>query len=135
MNPRLHLLVLTLFATSCSDYSTVSDRKPVFQPLHSTAAAVSKKAGQAGKRDPINSLGDYLSAAQAAERYLKNHPDNHAALGSYHFAVARIFSCPRDAQNAPWAQPLRVPSDSGEYVVDYRPNPRKRWNPSLYDNR
>ncbi len=139
MHYRLHLLALALFATSCSHYSTISDRKPVFLPLRTTASAVSNieqqlmKAGQAGKRDPFNSLGDYLSAAHSAEQYLKTHPNDPAARGSYNFAVARIFTCLRNAQSDPWAQPLRVPSDSGEYVLDRRPDARKKWNPSLYD--
>ena len=140
MKFRLHLLALALLATSCSEYSTITDRRPVFQPLRSTAGAVANfeqqlmKAGQGGKkRDPFLSLGDYLSAAHSAELYLRDHPDDPAARGSYNFAVARIFTCLRTAQSDPWAQPLRVQSDSGEYVLDRRPDARKQWHPSLYD--
>ena len=29
--------------------------------------------------------------------------------------------------------PLRVPAEGGEYVLTRRPDPRKLWNPALYD--
>jgi len=139
MRLHVYLLPLALLFTSCSEYATVSGRKPVFRPGRTSAGAISSferqltKAGETGKRDPLRSLGDYLATAHSAEEYLRNHPDDREARESYNFAVARIFSYIKTSKTDPWAQPLRVPSDSGEYILDHRRDKRKGWNPGLYN--
>lgn len=131
------LALLVLF-TSCSEYSTVSGRRPVFQSLHTATGAIAGieqqlvRAGEAGKGDPLRSLGAYMAAAQSAEQYLRSHPDDREARSSYNFAVARIFSTIKAAKIDPWAQPLIVPTDSGNFVLDHPHDKRKAWNPSLY---
>lgn len=135
---RVHLYLLAFTFTSCSHYSTISVRKPVFQPTHSATGTLSNfgqqlaKAWEVGERDPFGSLGGYLTVAHSAELHLQEHPDDRSARDSYNFAVARIFTAIRAAKADPWAQPLTVKSESGDYLLDYRHDSRKGWNPSLY---
>ena len=139
MRFHTYLLPLALLFTSCAEYATVTGRKPVFKSFQSSAGTISSferqlaKAGAAGKRDPFASLGDYLETARSAEDYLRKNPNDREARDSYNFAVARIFSCLRNSKNDPWAQPLRVPSDSGEFILDHRRDKRKAWYPGLYN--
>lgn len=120
MRPLVYLLPLALLFTSCAEYATITGRKPIFSPTRTSAGTISNferqlaKAGETGKHDPLRSLGDYLATAHSAEEYLRNHPDDREARESYNFAVARIFSYIKTSKTDPWAQPLRVPSDSGE---------------------
>lgn len=132
-------LSLALVGASCSNYAVVSERKAVFRPLKAVTGIFAKiqgdlvKASHLGKKDPFLSLGDYLDAARLAEQQLQAHPDDASLRYSYNFAVARIFSSLRKAKSGSWAQPLRVKSDSGEYVLDFRRDKSNGWNPGLYD--
>ncbi len=121
---------------SCTQYSSLSERKPVFSPLRSTTRALAsfeKKIAEAVTAAPGQSLGDYLIAAREAEQRLRDHPSDEEARSCYNFAVARIFSSFRDSKIDPWQQPLQVSSDEGVYRIDCRRDRRKKWNPSLYD--
>lgn len=51
----------------------------------------------------------------------------------YNFAVARILSTLHEAKIDAWTRPLTVPSAKGDYVLTNRRDPRKKWNPALYD--
>ncbi len=139
MVSRLRLLFVALLVVGCSgDYASVSERKPVFQPLRSTTRTLvgfQQKIEQAAKAGPAASLGEYLSAARDAEQRLKSHPTDQEARHSYNFAVARVFSTLRRTGTAPWSQPMQVPAVDGGFRLSYRDihNSQKRWNPALYD--
>ena len=134
-------LALAIFAAcaleSCATYSSVSERRPRFIPFAgdgplANAATYIVKAMRIDRSDPLVALGEYISAAETALDQLKRSPNDETARNTYNFAVGRIIATIRDAKLDPWTQPLRVPSNGGEFVLTHRPDPRPQWNPALY---
>lgn len=142
--PRYSIPVLMFAAalgfSGCAQYASISEKKPHFTPIRSTLATLDKAeqgivhALVTSRRDPLAALGGYLSAAQNAGAQLQRTPNNVAARDDYNFAVARVFDALKSGKLDPWTQPLRVPSpEGGEYLFTRAPDPRKAWNPALYD--
>ena len=123
---------------SCSTYSKVSERRPLFHPGAgtqgplATANAEIVKALQLDRREPLSALDEYLSAAQTAALQLQSNPQDQPARQAYNFAVSRIIGTIGAAKLDPWSQPLRVPARGGDFVLTHKPDPRPQWNPALY---
>ena len=138
---RFHplLLAASLLFASCTEYSVIHRITPVFRPSRISPSAVSKEEGQftlakeAGRRNPLLALDDYLTVARDAGDQLRKNPNDRNAAESYNFAVARVFSVIQQSKLDPWSQPLVVPCESGDYLLDCRKDPRKAWNPGLYE--
>ncbi len=139
MYARICLLLAGLVVVSCSaDYAKITNRKPVFQPVRSTARALmnfEQMLVDASKRVPDQSLGEYLTAAREASDRLQSYPSDQVARNAYNFAVARVFSCFQKTGKTPWSQPVEVPAADGGYRLEYRSEHKNRrlWNPELYD--
>lgn len=140
MRLRFLLLLPLLALVGCGEYASVSDRKPIFQPIRTTVGVLSGieqkiiETNRAASKSPLERLGEYLSVADLASRELKINPKNEAALQSYNFAIARVFSTLEDGSIDPWSQPITVPTDDGNYILDYRSDGRSElWNPKLYN--
>ena len=90
-------LFILLFA-GCAQYAAVSEKRPRFTPVRSTADALVQiqqgiaEALKKQSRDPMAALGSYLASADAAARELARNPQNDTARSDYNFAVARIIS-------------------------------------------
>ncbi len=135
--PVLFAAVLGL--AGCVQYATVSETRPHFTPVRSTARAViqfddeiSKTLDAVGK-DPRKALGGYLACAEACAQELQHYPENEAARTAYNFAVARIFMTIQDGHLNPWTKPLSVPAAGGDFVLTHVSDPRPQYNPALYD--
>ena len=132
-------LAAALVLAGCAHYATVSETKPQFHPVRPTVGGLAgveqgiAKALPQQKHEPLAAMGEYLAAAKAAERQLVRNPGDTAARDYYNFAVARVFGTIKEAKLDPWTRPLRVPAVGGKYVLTLRPDPRKLWNPALYD--
>lgn len=131
---------LAAFALAgCAQYASVSQKRPQFRPLRTTVGALASvelgiiKALRQEKRDPLAAAGEYLTAAELAAKQLAENPNDIAARDAYNFAVARVIGTIKQAKLDPWTQPLRVPATGGEFVLTRKPDPRKAWNPALYD--
>jgi pimeloyl-ACP methyl ester carboxylesterase len=85
------------------------------------------------RAQPLVALGDCLEALQTASAEVKRDPGNAIAVRDYNFGVSRIFQIIYDTKLDPWTQPLRVPTERGEFVLTYKPDPRPEWNPALYE--
>jgi triacylglycerol esterase/lipase EstA (alpha/beta hydrolase family) len=141
MKPSFTIAALLACAllTGCTQYASVSEKKPQFRPVRSTLGALAGvepgivKALTTQHREPLAALGEYLAAAETAAAQLARNPHDEAALEAYNFAVARVFSTLRDAKIDPWTQPLRVPSAGGDFVLTHKGDKRKNWNPALYE--
>jgi len=142
MKPRTTVSFFTLAAAlalaGCTQYASVSERRPEFRPLRSIASGLGSveqeiaAALRLERHEPLVALGDFLSAAQAAAGELARNPADTAARDNYNFAVARALGTIRRAQLDPVSKPLRVPAKGGDYVLSIKPDPRPQWNPSLY---
>jgi hypothetical protein len=131
------LLALALL-TGCAQYAIVSETKPRFRPIRATVgalASVERSIAEGLKsehRNPLAALGEYVGAADRAAQQLAKDPNDTAARTDYNFAVARVITTIRDAKLDPWTQPLHLSTANGGYVLDYRRDKRKEWNPALY---
>jgi pimeloyl-ACP methyl ester carboxylesterase len=131
--------VVVLSLAGCAEYASVSEKRPEFRPLRSTAGTLISaerciNCALSEKKDkPLESLGELLAAAQAAETQLARDPKDTAARDAYNFAVSRVFGTIKQAKLDPWSHPLRVPSAGGEFQLTHRHDARKLWNPALYD--
>jgi pimeloyl-ACP methyl ester carboxylesterase len=132
------LAVIPVIAGCAASYSKITERRPVFHPVPpgtgtlATAEAGITKALRR-ERGQLTSLDEYLAATQAAEERLKRDPHEAAAIRDYDFAVGRIVEVIHDARLTPWSKPLRVAGDHGDFeLVDQR-DPRREWNPALFE--
>jgi pimeloyl-ACP methyl ester carboxylesterase len=71
----------------------------------------SKKLAQERVKDkPLEQLGGWLDAANAARLKLAANPENKAALGDYNFAVARVMDILAGQRLTPWDKGVVCPS-------------------------
>jgi len=125
--------------TGCGSYSDVRMVVPRFEPISGTsgpATQVEKSITSAGRllqRQPLAALAGYLDAARASAMILRGNPEDRVARRDYNFAVARILTSMREAGIEPWSSPVRVPSQSGDFVVAVKKDKRPNWNPALYN--
>jgi pimeloyl-ACP methyl ester carboxylesterase len=127
------------FLGCAAKYSEVTERRPFFHPVPVgtgvlvNAEAEIAKAQQEDRSKPIGALDEYLEAAQLAEQELHQDPQDAAAKRDYNFAIGRIFEIIRDAKLDPWAKPLAVSGEHGDFVLVHQPDPRPEWNPALFE--
>ena len=140
MKPRITLCLATALALAgCAQYASVSEKRPQFRPVRATGGALVSverrivNALREEKREPLVAMGELLGAAETAAQQLVRNPSDVAARDAYNFAVARVLSTIKQAKLDPWTQPLRVPAADREFVLTRKPDPRKAWNPALYD--
>jgi pimeloyl-ACP methyl ester carboxylesterase len=122
----------------CATYSKIIERPPRFRPIAhaiarlTNAEAAIVKALQIDRSDPLAALSEYISSAETALRQFERNPRDDNARNDYNFAVARIIADIGDQKLDPWTQPLRIPANSGDFVLTHKPDPRPQWNPMLY---
>ena len=136
MKIRSLLLVYALALYGCAPApATVKNKTAHYEAPATTngqlaAAGEEIVAGQKiQQRAPLEAIGKYLSAADAALTRLRTQPHDAAALNDYDFALSRVFSAIASGHVDAWSRPLTVPG----YVVTHRKDPRTLWNPSDYD--
>ncbi|HEY4256888.1 MAG TPA: alpha/beta hydrolase [Candidatus Udaeobacter sp.] len=130
--------VLILSGCATGPYAEVWHKKPQLtgprgpEPL-ATAEQNLTRAMHEERAKPLAAMADCLVALQFASDELKRNPQNATAVRDYNFGISRIFQIIHDTKLDPWAQPLRVPSADGDFVLTYKPDPRPEWNPALYE--
>ncbi|HSI10848.1 MAG TPA: alpha/beta fold hydrolase, partial [Chthoniobacter sp.] len=82
---------------------------------------------------PKEALAQLLTAASEAVQQLEHNPHDQEAIDAYNFATARVFTTIRDGKLDPWTQPLRVPAEGGDFILEKRPPKKKITDPSLYE--
>lgn len=138
-SPIILAACAALALAGCSQYATIGTQTPAFRPVSGASGQLAAAEGAIAKalkqerREPLAAIGEYLTAAQAAAAQLARNPRDTVARDTYNFAVARVIGTLQQAKLDPWTQPLQVPTASGSFVLSHRPDPRKGWNPALYD--
>jgi pimeloyl-ACP methyl ester carboxylesterase len=123
---RIALFAAALCLAGCSQYASVSEKRPRALPPPAGAgalAAAERKIATAlrkDRREPLAAIGGYLDALEIASRQLARHPRDDAARRNCNFALARVFTTLRDAKIAAWGAPLRVPGAEGEWLLSGR---------------
>ncbi len=133
------VIIVAGMLSSCSQDTTLREKRPAFHPVSQTAAALGDveksivRGLKSSKRDPRAAVADYLSAVDTASQRLAVAPDDVAARDCYNFAVARLLTTLQEARLEPWTRPLTLSAEHGGYVVTSRTEARKVWNPALYE--
>lgn len=136
---RLAAGIITLSLAACSHYATISERQPLFRsgkPPDTSDVSVDRKIESAmrnERREPLSAIAGYLAIAEESSRKMARNPADTDARDAYNFALARIFGTIRKSKLDPWTQPLRIPSEGGDYLLTRKPDKRESWNPTLYD--
>jgi pimeloyl-ACP methyl ester carboxylesterase len=131
----LAAIAATLGTAGCAPYATVAVISPRYHPA-GTLASVERRISTAvslQRREPLEAISEFLSAAQAAQQELGRDPANIAARDAYNFAVARTIGTIQQARLDPWSHPLRVPAAVGDFVLTHKRNADPRYNPTHYD--
>jgi hypothetical protein len=131
----LAAIAATLGTAGCAPYATVAVISPRYHPA-GTLASVERRISTAvslQRREPLEAISEFLSAAQAAQQELGRDPANIAARDAYNFAVARTIGTIQQARLDPWSHPLRVPAADGDFVLTHKRNADPRYNPAHYD--
>ena len=106
------LVCAVLFSSGCAQYSKASHKKPadlaVTREQRSLAVAEQKLSSR-----PIEQLGGYLDAANAARQKLATDPRNTLWQSDYNFAVARVMEIIAAQRYAPWDHAVQAPSSNG----------------------
>ena len=131
----LAAIAATLGTAGCAPYATVAVISPRYHPA-GTLASVERRISTAvslQRREPLEAISEFLSAAQAAQQELGRDPANIAARDAYNFAVARTIGTIQQARLDPWSHPLRVPAADGDFVLTHKRNADPPYNPAHYD--
>lgn len=111
--PSILLLTAALLCAGCTPYAKVREIRGTV-PLAVTARQKSLALAQdklAGR--PLEQLGGYLDAADAARRALARDPTDSLLQSDYNFAVARVVDSMISARVAPWDKSVSIPSPDG----------------------
>ena len=105
---RLLAVLLAAGITSCSQYSTVKQLRPKFQPVTLVGVGIAKALTHDHKA-PLVALGEYVEAIQSSTIQLRKNPSDANAKSDYNFALSRLIGTLSDSKLDPWTQPLRLP--------------------------
>lgn len=135
IRPRFtHVLTSACVALAlggCASYSTVTERRPHYQPITPVGRLIAK-ALSSDRHHPEVALGQYLDAASTAAAELRKDPNDSQARRDYNFAVGRVYELLHNAKLDPWNNTLRAPSSSGQWIVTGASDRRPDRNPALY---
>jgi len=111
--PFILPLIAALLGAGCTPYAKVREIRGTV-PLAVTARQKSLALAQDKlARRPLEQLGGYLDAADAARRALARNPTDPLLQSDYNFAVARVVDAMISARVAPWDKSASIPSLDG----------------------
>ncbi len=137
-----HLFVTFVVAVAfagCAQIATVKPTTPQLTAVgNQDPALVSttnqlRDAEQLKSSNPLQALGNCLSAAHAAADQLRKNPADKQARDLYNFAVARSIEAIGAGRLNPWDSALKVPSPTGEYILTNVRPAGPEYNPGNYE--
>lgn len=128
---RTVLMGLALAVTSCTNYSTVSEKRPEFQPVTAAGQIIARTLKDSAL-PPQAQIGGFIDGAAAAAEVLRQHPDDAQARKDYNFAVGRIFEVIHTAGLAPWKAPVICPGAGGDWSFTVLSDGKPEHDPSHY---
>jgi pimeloyl-ACP methyl ester carboxylesterase len=135
----LKLSLAALLVAGCTNIATVRQITPHFPASSNEAPELLaaeqhlEKAKKLQTSEPARALGEYLAAAQAAQRQLQRNAGDARARLLYNFAVARCLDVIESASLDPWRHSLTVPGPNGEYVITTVRSAAPDRNPADYN--
>lgn len=137
--PAAAALLAALLLPGCAaNYAKLTRKTPPFQPPAAgtnhpdTFIRALEATRPLEKHRPHEVVGLYLDVAANASRSLAANPADETARATYNFALARALGALDQLGGDPWAAPREFPGAAGGWVLKARPDPRPKWNPSLF---
>jgi hypothetical protein len=128
---RAVFLGLTLAVTNCTNYSTVSEKRPEFHPETAAGRIIAQALKQPASQ-PLAQMGGFIDAAAAAGEVLAKLPDDAPARKDYNFAVGRIFEVIHAAGLEPWKSPVICPGAGGDWSFSVASDGKPEHDPSHF---
>ncbi len=122
---------LALAVTGCSNYSSVSEKRPDYQSP-SAAGQLIAVALKHPTDQPLAQIGRYLDAAALAANGLQANPDDARARADYNYAVARIFDVINESGLDPSKVALACPGASQQWSFSLKANTERRYDLSQF---
>lgn len=125
------LLGMALAVTSCTNYSSVSEKRPAFHPV-TPAGQIIARTLKDPAQPPQAQIGGFIDAAESAGAVLAQRPDDAQARKDYNFAVGRIFEVIHAAGLEPWKAPLSCPGAGGNWSFAVASDGKPEHDPSHF---
>ncbi len=109
---RIALLGVGLAATSCSTYSSFSEKRPNYHAVTPAGQMIVQAMKQPSKQHEVQ-MGKFIDAAGAAGAILEKQPGDIQARQDYNFAIGRLFEVIEESGFQPWKTPVNCPGASG----------------------
>ena len=122
---------LSLAATSCTNYSSVSEKRPEFHPVTPAGQIIARTLKQP-EQPPQAQIGGFIDAAEAVGAVLEKRPDDAPARKDYNFAVGRIFEVIHTAGLEPWKAPVICPGADGNWSFSVASDGKPEHDPSHF---
>lgn len=136
MSSRLCLAAacLSLVATGCTNYSSVSESRPRYHSATppTTAGQLIVHTLRHSIKPYEPQMGRYIDAAAAAAAVLEKNPEDAQALLDYNFAVSRLFEVLHDSGLQPWKTPVKCPGADGDWTFSVISDGKPEHDPSHY---
>jgi pimeloyl-ACP methyl ester carboxylesterase len=128
---RFLSLGLAIVFASCTNYSSVSEKRPTYQSPSAAGQLVAQALKHPAK-EPLVQVGRYLDAAAAATDVLGKNPEDAQACADYNFAVARIFDVIHESGLDPSTAPLLCPGATQQWSFTLQAKTRNHYNLSNF---
>jgi len=128
---RAALASLALVATSCTNYSTVSEHRPGYVSTTPAGLLITKALHHSLKPYEAQ-MGRYIDAAAEAAAVLDKNPGDAQALKDYNYAVARLFEVLHESGLEPWKAPVTCPGANVEWSFSVVSDGKPEHDPSKY---
>jgi len=128
---RIVLPGLALAVTSCTNYSSVSEKRPEFVPVTPAGQIIARTLKDAAPQ-PQAQIGGFIDGAAAAAAVLEKRPDDSQARKDYNFAVGRIFEVIHAAGLEPWKSPVTCPGADGNWSFSVASDGKPEHDPSHF---
>jgi hypothetical protein len=109
---RIALLGVSLAATSCSTYSSFSEKRPNYHAVTPAGQVIVQAMRHPSKQHEVQ-MGKFIDAAAAAGTILEKQPGDVQARQDYNFAIGRLFEVIEESGFQPWKTPVNCPGASG----------------------
>lgn len=129
---RVLALGLVLAISSCSHYSSVKEKAPIYESS-SRAGQIIEGALRRPAKEPTKQIGLYLDAIAEASCALAKNPADATALADYNFSVGRIYEVVNEAGLEPWKAPLVCQGARTGRLLAMNASARPERNPANYE--
>lgn len=126
---RIALLGVGFAVTSCSTYSSFSEKGPNYHAITPAGQMIVQAMKHPSKQHEVQ-MGRLIDAAGAAGAILEKQPGDVQARQDYNFAIGRLFEVIEESGFQPWKTPVNCPGASGVWKFSMTYDGKPEHNPA-----